>query len=318
MAKSKILKELANNEVSLDIALQRLILLASDLNDEKLSLWADKELAGYQKDDELPEYRKVWVGNVLLSGIKGNAYNRIEYKKMSVPLRSYIEDKERLSKICTIKMLEPIANIIQKANSPIDTNFSRSMMELNGLIWEHEEISCSAIEQPMQPPQFADIVAKLKQILLKIFIKLDKEYGNLDDLDIDMTNKPQKQIEGTMKEIRQIIYASGANVTINNTNLEGAAITNSNIQQGTTGSSQTSESIYNGVESIVVAIRKDIDTYGLDKGKKTELLKLTEQAEAMEKQKKSGKLKKVLLAIGGTLKDFAVGAAASLLANKIG
>ena len=36
MAKSKIIKELANNQISMEVALQRLMIIASDLGNEEL------------------------------------------------------------------------------------------------------------------------------------------------------------------------------------------------------------------------------------------------------------------------------------------
>lgn len=40
MAKSKIIKELANKEVSLEVAFNRLLIIASDLNNDDLVNWA--------------------------------------------------------------------------------------------------------------------------------------------------------------------------------------------------------------------------------------------------------------------------------------
>lgn len=37
MAKSTIIKELANNQISMEVALQRLMIIASDLENEELS-----------------------------------------------------------------------------------------------------------------------------------------------------------------------------------------------------------------------------------------------------------------------------------------
>ena len=56
MAKSKILKELASNQTSLDVVLSRLIIIASDIEDIKLQEWALNELNGYSKNENVPEY----------------------------------------------------------------------------------------------------------------------------------------------------------------------------------------------------------------------------------------------------------------------
>lgn len=59
MAKSKILKELASNQTSLDVVLSRLIIIASDIEDIKLQEWALNELNGYSKNENVPEYRQL-------------------------------------------------------------------------------------------------------------------------------------------------------------------------------------------------------------------------------------------------------------------
>ena len=48
MAKSKIITELANNSISLGVALNRLFVIASDIENEELQQWAECELHGYQ------------------------------------------------------------------------------------------------------------------------------------------------------------------------------------------------------------------------------------------------------------------------------
>lgn len=71
MAKSKILKELASNQTSLDVVLSRLIIIASDIEDIKLQEWALNELNGYSKNENVPEYRQL-QGELIYSGINGH------------------------------------------------------------------------------------------------------------------------------------------------------------------------------------------------------------------------------------------------------
>ena len=58
MAKSKIIKELANGTVTLPVALKRAKLLLQEFDNEDLLLWVNYELTGYPSVDMLPEYRK--------------------------------------------------------------------------------------------------------------------------------------------------------------------------------------------------------------------------------------------------------------------
>lgn len=41
--------------------------------------------------------------------------------------------------------------------------------------------------------------------LLKVLIKLDKEYGSIDDLDIDVSKKTEKEIRSTNFQINKLI-----------------------------------------------------------------------------------------------------------------
>lgn len=311
MAKSEILKQLAKGEITIDKALTRLMLLANDLDDDELSTWADNELSGYEKDAELPEYRMLHSRNLTYTGINGS------YQVTNHPLPlHYLGEYAEQIKAASIR--EPIANIIEKAKSK--SQMGLDLTSLAGTVYENTDdgyqgIQCMKITRVFDHSEFASIVQKVNQKLLKVFMKLDKEYGNLDELDINMTGITKTQIDKTAAEIKQIIYAD--RVTINNANLENANIINSNIQQGTAGSTQVNESTFNNIESIVAEIRKAIGTYGLDKAKQAVLLKLAEKAETADMQKKLCKVKKALLAIGGILKDFAVGVAASVIANKI-
>jgi len=59
MAKSQIIKDIANDNVSLESSLKRAIIIATDLGNEKIRKLLSLELYGYSKEDELPEYRKL-------------------------------------------------------------------------------------------------------------------------------------------------------------------------------------------------------------------------------------------------------------------
>ena len=109
-------------------------------------------------------------------------------------------------------------------------------------------------------------------------------------------------------------YIGGVPI-VNTMNIYGN-VTNSNIQQAAINSSQAIE-IFPDVKSIVTEIRKAIDDYKLSTEDKAEVLEMAEEAERASQEKKSSKLKRVLFGIGGILKDFAVGVAASFLAGQI-
>lgn len=57
MAKSKIIKDLANSMVDTVTALKRAKVLFAELNNEELLNWVNYELMGYPLGTDLPDYR---------------------------------------------------------------------------------------------------------------------------------------------------------------------------------------------------------------------------------------------------------------------
>jgi len=71
MAKSKIIKGIANKEISLEVAFNRLLIIASDIGNQDLIDWATNELNGYPNQAQIPSYRKSGLGQIIYSGING-------------------------------------------------------------------------------------------------------------------------------------------------------------------------------------------------------------------------------------------------------
>ena len=59
MAKSKIIKQLVNNEITTKQALERMLILTKDIKDKNLEKWIRSEIQGYEKGDTIPKYRKI-------------------------------------------------------------------------------------------------------------------------------------------------------------------------------------------------------------------------------------------------------------------
>ena len=59
MAKSKIIKDLANSSVDTITALKRTKVLVSALNNAEISKWLNYEISGYPEGAVIPFYRKV-------------------------------------------------------------------------------------------------------------------------------------------------------------------------------------------------------------------------------------------------------------------
>lgn len=213
MVKSKIIKEFISEDISLDVALKRLILFANDLSDSDLSYWVDKELSGYNQEDEIPEYRKFKSQKFVYSGINGS----YQVTRQPVPAGGLAYEDFDSKKLEEIFVLEPIATIIEKSKSI--ERLSRDFSALSSVLEENTRqmdglpgIQAFSIVQIIEPSQFAEIVEQLKQRVLNVFLKLENEYGNLDDMDISTDD--DNQLNRVQQEISQIIF-QGATVVNN-------------------------------------------------------------------------------------------------------
>lgn len=110
MAKSKILKEIVNNEITIEVALKRLYVIANDLDDADLITWVEKELYGYDDADAVPDYRNIGGGTILYSGIKGTMMCNMKLQNCPLPfqvipkaLQEMLMDNFRRESIATKK-----------------------------------------------------------------------------------------------------------------------------------------------------------------------------------------------------------------------
>lgn len=217
MAKSKIIKELANNSISLDVALSRLFIIASDIGNDELQQWAEWELHGYGKN-KLPEYRYAKNTVFKYSGINGN------YKVNNAPLPLLEIIKNEDPSTFYIPITDGIATIEGFINNPSQIEIGRDITWAAVLVFKMSGIQCYSIKQIVPINIFEGIVNTLKMLLIKIFIKLDKTYGCLDGLDIDTDSISPEKVSETNTTINKYIFVDNS-VTIGNKNkIEGSEI----------------------------------------------------------------------------------------------
>ena len=75
-----------------------------------------------------------------------------------------------------------------------------------------------------------NIFSKVTSKLLDILLLLEKEFGNLDELDIDVDNKTEEELEEICNKLQIIIY-NDKRVTIGNNNRIKDSTIASNIEK---------------------------------------------------------------------------------------
>lgn len=204
MAESKIIKELVNEEISLSVALKRIIVLANDIEYIELKQWAEKELNGYNKDDEVPEYRYISSSYFTYNGLVGG---RMSVNQATLSLSTL--STETLNEIIKCKITESIASIEDKAKVK-NGDFAINRSYLAGEVLKNTGgyltgIQCTSIEQHFVSAQFKKIVEIVSSKILDILLKLDKEFGNLDDIDIGSEKHLRKKIQDVKHGIQIVI-----------------------------------------------------------------------------------------------------------------
>lgn len=218
--RSKILIDLINDEIDVKKAFQLLSLLLEDLDNKEIKDWLNYELNGYPKSVEVPKYRII---NALIIGTVKTYTTIISKYNIPVPL----EEKEKL---CKHIVRDSIAEISQYAKaeeesnmhcilSPIDIGYINSVALI-----EDAEITHANLQLSMYG--YTNVLHLLKDKLIDIFKRLEKQYGNLDEYYIDFKSKNNK--EDTTKQLLKIIYNDNSIKIGNNNKIDKSKVGNCN------------------------------------------------------------------------------------------
>lgn len=201
MARSQLLKDAISGEVEIENILLRLKVILFDLNSKHIMDWINGELEGYKDLENLPPYR-ILKGNII-----GNYFvNYItKYKDSPVPLE-FLIPKEEIEKLRTIKLTDGIAtiqNILKGENRErygvvIPTAFCHAISKDN--------LQIASMRVNIASNQLEGIILHVKSKLVEIIMELEKEFNNLDELDIRSQIDENESAKQIIYNIENIIY----------------------------------------------------------------------------------------------------------------
>lgn len=210
MAKSKIIKELANGTIDTQTALKRAKVLLQELDNDDVLRWINYEIEGYATDLDVPEYRKIG-GQLYGSYFKGSMMSHMKYTHVPLPLgKMPTESKQALLVTDITQGIETLKRMVTESEQSetktlargIPADFYPYIATCNND--PYMIITSASIELNM--PQILNIFSKVESILLDILFYLEKQFGNLDELDIDTTTKNEDEIKEIIEHIQVIIY----------------------------------------------------------------------------------------------------------------
>lgn len=221
MAKSQIIKDLANGTADIQTALKRTKVLLQELNNDKLLQWVNYEIEGYPENADIPDYRII-SGQVYGTYFKGSIATHVQYNHVPISLGNLPDEIK--NDILTIKITQGIealnAMVIEsrrKENggltrlipSELYPHIAQANNDL-GMI-----IVTASVELNMA--EILNIFPKIESKLLDILLFLEKQFGKLDDLDINTESKSEEELERITNHIYVVIY-NDKSITIGDKN----------------------------------------------------------------------------------------------------
>lgn len=197
MAKSALIKDITMNKITLNSGLERLYIISYEMNNEKLMKWIKCELNGYEKGDDLPAYRIVKNMNVIYSGINAN----LQMKDVPLPW-NYIPEEYR-DTFFTVYIREGIKTI-EEISTKDNIKLGIDLTTFANEIYKRTSIQCYSIKNKVNMTHYKSIVEKVRFNLIDILLKLESNFGNIDNFDINYENIPYDTINKVNSDINKL------------------------------------------------------------------------------------------------------------------
>ena len=220
MAKSKIIKDLANSTVDTMTALKRAKVLLSEIDNQEVNNWINYEIGGYPKGVTLPDYRLV-RGNLFGSYFKGSMVSHMTWTNVSIPLGKMPDDlQETLLQVELRESVDSLKKVAENSAAKdaqpgkvIPADFYPIIAKYNN----DPYMMITSARVIFGEQCITNVFAAIENRLLDILILLEKKFGILDELDIDVTSKDPEELQDIAEKIILIIYHDQS-VTIGDNN----------------------------------------------------------------------------------------------------
>lgn len=205
MAKSKIIKDIANGAVDTITALKRAKVLVTDLNNPDILNWINCEISGYPEEITLPSYRKV-KGSLVGSYFKGSMVKLMQLSNVSIPLGKMPQDLQEI--LLSVEFNEGVDSLKklcqngQPIAKPIPADFFPIIAKYNN----DPYMNITSARVIVGDHIVNNIFSIIENKLLDLLMILENEFGPLDELDIDVSTKSNEEIENISNQILVLIY----------------------------------------------------------------------------------------------------------------
>lgn len=207
MAKSMIIKDIANGTIDTTTALKRAKILFAALDNAELLNWVNYEISGYPVDANLPDYR-IERGALKGTYFKGSIASHIKWNDVSIPLGKMPADV--IDEFLSVPFYDGVSALKQLVENSDNGQLSRPIpADLFPFIAKYNNdpyMNIVTARVVVSTHCVTNMFSVIENRLLDALLLLEKEFGILDDLDIDTTVKSPEEIQTIARQIYVIVY----------------------------------------------------------------------------------------------------------------
>ncbi|MBB5149013.1 MULTISPECIES: AbiTii domain-containing protein [Ureibacillus] len=207
MARSQLLKDAVSGKESIENILLRLKVILSDLDNENIMNWVNGELQGYKDKESVPSYR-ILKGRIIGTYLINFS---VKYKDAPVPLE-FLISKEEIDELRTVRMTDGIATIQNILRGENRENYGFVIPTAYCHAISTDDFQIAGMRVRIGSNQLDGIVSCVKSKLVEVIMELEKEFENLDELDIRSQIKENESVKQVIYNIENIIYDKSVKV----------------------------------------------------------------------------------------------------------
>ena len=225
MAKSKLIKDIVSEQISLTQALDRLIVIAMEIDDSNLLAWAKKEKNGYPSEEDVPDYRIVSLHPI--GTYQMIAYGYIQtYKNQTLPTIGVAPEIKEIIKSHRVRFSIPT---IESAITEVEKGGIYGIPvapEHFSMFEKGTNFDLINATLAIDKNALIKIIDCTKTKLIEILTLLERNFGSLDSFDIDARDYDTDEMS-TLKDALSNIIQDKPNTNIyiiSNSKVKGSNI----------------------------------------------------------------------------------------------
>ena len=198
MTNSQLIKDIAQQSISIEEGLERLLIISYPLDNKDIKSWIVNELNGFSAPDRIPSYRKNPSYEIKYSGINGPFKVDNQILPFGCLPNSLIDEINKI----TIN-----ENISFVQNNTVENHYAgMNLMQYAKTVYDNSGIQCYNIRLIINASSFVKIISNVKTKLILILLELEKQFGNLDNLDIEVNDMSENDGNNLKEKIKKIEY----------------------------------------------------------------------------------------------------------------